>query len=75
MKITNRTKVEHVIDGINVKPGETYDSGDGVEKTAISGDDGIETARAEYRELTGKDADGRWKEDRIRAEIDKALEA
>lgn len=33
----------------------------------------IETLRAEYLELTGKAADKRWKEARVRAEIDKAL--
>lgn len=35
----------------------------------------IDRLRAEYKELTGKDADGRWKADRIQSEIDKALEA
>lgn len=31
--------------------------------------------RAEFKELTGKDADARWGEARLKAEIDKALEA
>lgn len=36
------------------------------------GDD-LEALRTEYLELTGKPADKRWKEARVRAEIDKAL--
>lgn len=31
--------------------------------------------RAEFKELTGNDADARWGEARLKAEIDKALEA
>lgn len=71
MRIMNRSKVVQAFDGVTLQPGEAYDSGDSIVKTAVAGDLG--TLRAEYRELTGKDADRRWKEDRIRSEIDKAL--
>lgn len=36
--------------------------------------DDLDGLRDEYKELTGKDADGRWKAERIQSEIDKALE-
>mgnify|MGYP001262317926 CR=1 FL=1 len=47
----------------------------GGSKPASEADDHAHKLRAEFKELTGKDADGRWKADRIQAEIDKALEA
>lgn len=34
-----------------------------------------DSLRKEFKELTGKDADARWGEARLKAEIDKALEA
>lgn len=47
----------------------------GGSKSSSEADDATLKLRAEYKELTGKDADGRWKADRIQSEIDKALEA
>lgn len=35
----------------------------------------IDGLRVEFKELTGNDADARWGEARLKAEIDKALEA
>ena len=54
---------------------------EGGDPKAVAGDtdkteapDDIDRLRAEYEELTGKDADKRWKAGRIQLEIDKALE-
>lgn len=47
----------------------------GGSKPASEAGEVVDKLRAEYKELTGKDADGRWKADRIQSEIDKALEA
>lgn len=45
------------------------------QKPASEADDHLQKLRDEFKELTGKDADGRWKADRIQSEIDKALGA
>lgn len=42
-------------------------------KPAAEPGDDLQRLRAEYKDLTGKDADGRWKADRVQSEIDKAL--
>ncbi len=45
-------------------------------KQAITNDDDgeIETLRADYKELTGKKADGRWSVEKIKEELEKAAE-
>lgn len=45
----------------------------GGSKPASSGDEVIQGLRAEYTELTGKKPHHLWKQDRLQAEIDKAL--
>lgn len=47
----------------------------GGSKPAADADDELQTLRDEYSELTGKKPHHLWKAERLRAEIDKALEA
>lgn len=75
MRVVNQTNRKQLLDGKWYDP--TRDpldhDGDGKKGGAVNIDDDTVKLRAEYLELTGKSADGRWKADRIRAEIDKAL--
>lgn len=61
-------------------PAEKLADGDGAEITTrkfkpAERPSAIDNLRAEFKELTGNDADARWGEARLKAEIDKALEA
>lgn len=47
----------------------------GGSKPAAESDDGLKELRDQYKELTGKKPHHLWKEDRLQAEIDKALDA
>lgn len=75
MKIVNRSKAAQTVNGITIRPGETFDSGDGVEKTHVPDDAELQKLRADYQEIVGKRAYHGWDAAELQKRIDAALAA
>jgi hypothetical protein len=54
---------------------DAFKSSGGAEAGDVGGSADDDALRAEYRQLTGRDADGRWKPARLQSEVTKAREA